>query len=342
MVEDIEVDEPDLHWNAGLVWPRGLDLAPAAAKWLAQVEEKMPHASWRAKQREIGMSESLAKAERRDEDASGKALELARQRYRQEDAPAPVGWNKTLESLFSHRSVRAYLPDPLPAGTIETLVTAAQSASSSSNLQVWSVIAVEDAARKARLAALAGGQKHILQAPLLFVWLLDLARLGALARESGSAAEGLTYIESFLVGAVDTSLAAQNAVVALESLGLGCVYIGALRNKPVEVANELGLPPNVLALFGLVVGHPDPAVPSAVKPRLPQEAVLYRERYAWGPAQRAAVESYNARLRSFQKEQGMPLQDWTELALNRVRSAPSRNGRDKLREALATLGFGLK
>jgi nitroreductase len=288
------------------------------------------------------MSGSLAKAEPRDKLPSGKALELARQRYRHDDAPVPNAWNETLETILSHRSVRAYLPDPLLAGTIETLVTAAQSASSSSNLQVWSVIAVEDAARKARLAAIAGGQKHIVQAPLLLVWLLDLARLGTLAQERGSAAEGLTYIESFIVGAVDTSLAAQNAVVAAESLGLGCVYIGALRNKPIEVAKELGLPPNVLALFGLVVGHPDPAVPSGIKPRLPQQSVLHREHYAWGPAQREAVQSYNARLRSFQAEQGMPLQDWSELALNRMKGAPSLNGRDKLREALTTLGFGLK
>ena len=45
LVEAIAVDEPDLRWNAGLVWPRGLELAPAAAKWLALVEEKMPRAS---------------------------------------------------------------------------------------------------------------------------------------------------------------------------------------------------------------------------------------------------------------------------------------------------------
>lgn len=267
---------------------------------------------------------------------------LAQQRYRGEDAPVPALWNDTLATLLSHRSVRAYLPDPLPQGTIETLVTAAQSASTSSNLQLWSVVAVEDPERKARLAVLAGGQKHIIQAPLLLVWLVDLNRLGMIAEERDSAAEGLTFLESFLVGAVDASLAAQNAVIAVESFGLGCVYIGAMRNKPVEVAKELNLPPNVMALFGLVIGHPDPAVPSSIKPRLPQQAVLHREQYHWGDAQSAAVEDYNAHLRSFQAEQQMALQDWTETVINRVRGAPSLNGRDKLREALTTLGFGLK
>ena len=137
------------------------------------------------------------------------AGDLARQRYRQADAPLPVGWNDTLDTIFSHRSVRAYLPDSVPAGTIETLVTAAQSAAASSNLQVWSVVAVEDVDRKARLAAFAGHQKHILQAPLFLVWLLDLARLEAIGRERGVETEALGYIESFLLGAVDTALAAQ-------------------------------------------------------------------------------------------------------------------------------------
>jgi nitroreductase len=277
-----------------------------------------------------------------EQNITDKGLHLVRQRYRQEDAPMPVAWNDTLETLLLHRSVRAYRPDPLPEGTIKTLVTAAQSASTSSNLQLWSVIAVEDAARKARLAALASAQKHITQAPLLLVWLLDLARLDQLAREAGKAADGLAFIESFIVGAVDTSLAAQNAVVAAESLGFGCVYIGAMRNKPLDVAKELNLPPNVMALFGLCVGYPDPTVVTGIKPRLPQHVVLHRETYAWGEEQRTGVNSYDARMQLFQQEQGMPLQDWSDQALNRVKNAASLNGRDRLRDALTALGFGLK
>jgi nitroreductase len=263
-------------------------------------------------------------------------------RTRGGDVPAPPGWNETLDVLLSHRSVRAYLPDPLPAGTIETLVAAAQSASSSSNLQCWSVVAVEDGERKARLAALASAQKYIVEAPLFLVWLVDLARLDGLAAERGIPAEALAFLESFTLATIDCALAAQNAVTAAESLGLGCVYIGAIRNHPVEVAQELALPPNVFALVGLVVGYPDPKVATAVKPRLPLEVVLHRERYAWGPDQRAAVARYDTTLRAFQAEQGMKIQDWTEQALNRVKDVPGQNGRARLREALVALGFELK
>jgi len=277
-----------------------------------------------------------------DTETASEGAALVRQRYRRDDAPEPVAWNDTLQVLLNHRSVRAYLSDPLPEGTLETLVAAAQSAASSSNLQVWSVVAVEDTARKARLAALAANQKHIVEAPLFLVWLVDFDRLTQLSRVDGVASEALDYTETFLLGAVDATLAAQSAVVALESLGLGSVYIGGIRNRPAEVAAELGLPPRVFALFGLAVGKPDPARPSAVKPRLPQASVLYREQYGWSRAQAAAAESYNPRIRAFQREQGMAEKDWTEQARERTRGPSSMAGRHILRDILHDLGFELR
>ena len=59
-------------------------------------------------------------------------------------APAAGPWNATIAGMLDHRSVRGYRPDALPAGTLETLVAAAQSAATSSNLQTWSVVSVED------------------------------------------------------------------------------------------------------------------------------------------------------------------------------------------------------
>jgi hypothetical protein len=144
-----------------------------------------------------------------------------------------------------------------------------------------------------------------------------------------------------LLGTVDTAIAAQNAVVALESLSLGAVYTGGIRNKPAEVALELGLPPHVFALVGLAVGHPDPDAPASVKPRLPQEAVLFRETYAHG-ADAATIRDYDQRLRAFQREQGLPERDWSEQAAYRVRGAEALSGRHLMRDVLKGLGFGLR
>jgi nitroreductase len=261
-------------------------------------------------------------------------------RYR-DGAVAAGPWNETLATILGHRSVRAYLPDPLPEGTLERLTATAQSASTSSNLQTWSVVAVEDPARKARLAELGSGQKHIAQCPLYLVWCVDLARLRLAAQERQIVLEGLDYLEPFIVGVVDAALAAQNAAIALESLGLGYVLIGAMRNHPEKVAAELGLPAHVMALFGMCVGYPDPAVATGVKPRLPQSAVLHREQYS-AAAQSAAFTDYDQRIRAFQREQRMTETDWTQQATNRVKTTESLHGRDRIRQALESLGFALR
>jgi nitroreductase len=256
------------------------------------------------------------------------------------DAVPDIAWNDTIERLLSHRSVRAYRTEPLPDRIEPTLVAAAQSAASSSNLQLWSVVAVRDAERRKRLAELAGGQQHIIDAPLILVWVADLARAQAIAGREGRPVEGFTYLESFLVASVDAALAAQNAVIAAESLGLGTVYIGALRNRPEEVADTLGLPSNAAALFGLVVGWPDEERPAAVKPRLPQAAVLHRETYALD--QRETWDAYDETSRAFQRSQGLDPVGWISQLLTRGRSAASLNGRERLGDALRKLGFGLK
>jgi nitroreductase len=269
------------------------------------------------------------------------AENLLWQRNRDGTAAPPPLWNDTLATILNHRSVRAFLPDALPPGTLEVLVAAAQSASTSSNLQLWSVVAIEDQARKARLSALAGQQKFIRDAPLLLVWLCDHARLTAIAAERQMPVDGIHYLEEFIVGIVDAALAAQSAAIAAESLGLGCVYIGAMRNLPEQVAAELGLPPQVFAVFGMSVGYPDPAGETGVKPRLPRPVVLHRERYGTA-SQELDITRYNATARGFMREQGMREQDWTQQSIDRVKDVAALRGRDRMREALRNLGFELR
>lgn len=263
------------------------------------------------------------------------------QRYARDEHPDAIRTNPVVTSLLHHRSVRAYLSEPLPDGTIETLVAAAQSAASSSNLHLWSVIAVTEAATRAALAKLAGNQRHIEEAPLILLWVADLARNRAVGVREGASTEAIDYLDSLVTATVDTALAAQNATVAAESLGLGTVYIGALRNRPEEVAALVGLPPHAVVLFGLVVGQPDPARPASIKPRLAQTAVLSRERYRADP-QAEAVEVYDAAIRTFQRDQNLPETGWKAPVLARLRNAAALNGRERLRDALIALGFALR
>ena len=126
---------------------------------------------------------------------------------------------------------------------------------------------MKETEHKSRLAELAGQQQFIRDAPLLLVWLADLSRLDRIAVAHQVLVEGTNYLEEFIVGIVDAALAAQSALIAAESLGLGAVYIGAMRNLPERIAEELHLPPHVFAVFGMSVGYPDPAKGSGIKPR---------------------------------------------------------------------------
>jgi nitroreductase len=269
------------------------------------------------------------------------AAQALHDRYREPVAHTSKEWNDTLQTLLSHRSVRAFLPTQLADGTLETLVAAAQSAPTSSNIQAWSVVAVEDAERKARLSRIAGEQRHINDAPLFLVWVADLARATHVAEQRGVALEGADFTESFLLGSLDAALAAQNAVVAAESLGLGTVYIGALRNNPEAVAAELGLPPRAYSVFGLCVGYPDPKRPAFVKPRLPQSAVLHRERYSL-EAQANAIARHDIHTGAFREEQRLSPQSWTDLVVGRLLDVEALKGRHLLRDTLARLGFQLR
>jgi nitroreductase len=261
-------------------------------------------------------------------------------RYGTAESNVPLAWNDTIELLLSHRSVRGFLSDPLPPGTLEALVAAAQSASSSSNVQAWTVIAVENAETKAALAKIASGQKHIEDCPLMLVWCADLSRTKQMGERHNYPTDATGFLESFIVSVVDAALAAQNATIAAESFGLGMVYIGALRNNPEEVARILKLPPNVVAAFGMCVGMPDPTRPYNVKPRLPQRVVLHREHYDTSLPQEA-LDSYDAALMAFQRSEKIREVGWTGAMKSRWRDAKSINGRDRIRSALIALGFKL-
>ena len=64
------------------------------------------------------------------------------------------------------------------------------------------------------------------------------------------------FVEQLMIGAIDGALMAQNALLAAQSLGLGGVYIGGIRNNPAEVSEVLGLPHQVIPLFGLCLVIP--------------------------------------------------------------------------------------
>jgi FMN reductase (NADPH) len=194
----------------------------------------------------------------------------------------------TIQLMHRHGSVRKYKPDPVPVEMVETIVAAAQRGSTSSNLQLVSVVAVTEAATRARLAEICG-QEHVAQAPLVLVWCADLRRLDR-ACELRGYTQVTDYVENFLLCAVDVGIAAQNGALAAESLGLGMCYLGSIRNNCQAVIELLNLPRLVFAIVGMSVGWA--AAQPDVRPRLPASAILHWEAYDPKP-QDAALSEYD-------------------------------------------------
>lgn len=243
--------------------------------------------------------------------------------------------NDVIDLLLRHRSVRRFLEEPVTDGQLAALVAAAQSSPTSSNLQVTSVVAVRDPDRKARLAELTRNP-FVARAPLFLVWVADLSRARRLADRAGESVDATEYVESTLIGFVDTALAVQGAITAAESLGLGTCCVGGVRNAPVEIADELGLPDGAFPVVGLAVGVPDPEESAGIKPRLPQSVVLHHETYDADDADRIA--EYDERAAAYNRSFGLS-GAWSDRVRTRLAGVQSMVGREAMREWLEKRGL---
>lgn len=250
--------------------------------------------------------------------------DLLSARYGKNSVTLDFELNATLETLLSHKSIRHYLDKSLPDGALELIIASAQSAASSSNLQLWSVVAVTDSERKQRLSELSNNQSQITQAPLFLVWLADVSRLDAIMTADNLDPQGLRQLDLFLIAIIDAALAAQNAVIAAESQGWSTVYIGALRNNVTRVSAELKLPNGVFPVFGLCVGYANPDKKIAIKPRLPQASVLHKETYQLNSEH--LIESYNDIMTEFYQQQNMNVDGtWAKHCSDRIQARASHS-----------------
>lgn len=250
----------------------------------------------------------------------------------------------TIDQIYRHVSVRQFSPEPVSPELVESIVAAAQRSATSSNLQMYSVVAVTGAARRARLAELCGDQAQIAQAPVFLAWCADRSRLDRICDYRGYT-QAIEHVEPFLVAAVDVAILMQTATLAAESLGLGACYIGAIRNNPAEVIELLQLPRLTFPVVGMTLGWPGAA--PAQKPRLATSAILHWETYD-DSGEEAALLEYDRVMAATGIYQGrqvpvpggdgeMEDYGWMEHSARRV-AKPRRAG---VGHVLRQQGFGL-
>lgn len=266
--------------------------------------------------------------------------ETASEAWQQRFGEATPGDGETCvpANFLVHRSVREFSNRAIPRQVIQELVGAAQSAATSSNLQLWSVVSIQDPQRREAVAKLAGDQNQIRAASWFLAFLVDLHRVAEAARSVGEDPAALDTAEFFTMGVVDAALAAERMVCAAESIGIGTCYIGALRNDVFGVKELLGLPPLTFGVFGLCLGYPAEGSTATIKPRLSNHTVWFEERYDC----QKGIGDFDARAVAFYESQGMnPGVNWSMRSGRRI-NGTQMTGREAVKPFLTEQGLDLR
>lgn len=218
--------------------------------------------------------------------------------------------NNTMTLMRGHSSVRQFEDRPIEEELLRELVACGQAASSASFIQAYSLLRVRNPETRQIIADAAGGQRWVVEAPEFLVICADLKRIDWCCEKQGvGRLEGWT--EHFMAATIDAALMAQNLLLAAESVGLGGVFIGGIRNDPATVAQCLKLPDQVYPAFGLCLGWP--AGRNETKPRFPVEVVLHEETYD-AEAIPNQVEDYDRIMRDYyaSRSSSQKQSDWSE------------------------------
>ncbi len=178
--------------------------------------------------------------------------------------------------MQNHRSIRKYKADPIPQQTLDRILNAAIRASNTGNMQAYSVIVTRDPGIKEKLWESHFKQGFVLEAPIHLTFCADFNRFTKWCTLR-KADPGYDNYLSFLTGAIDAVIAAQNASVAAEMEGLGICYLGTVTWMADRFIEILELPKLVVPVAAITIGYPDEK--PGLTDRLPVEGVVHQEKY---------------------------------------------------------------
>ena len=178
--------------------------------------------------------------------------------------------------IHSHRSIRKFTDRPVEEEALERILAAGMRASSSGNMQAYSIIVTSDPVLKEKLYRPHFEQSMVLEAPLLVTFCADFHRMREWLKIN-DAPMNFDNFMSFMIGAIDATLVAQNVALAAEAEGLGICFMGTTLASCLEIAKILDCPDGVVPVVGFSLGHP--AEDPAPRDRLPARALIHREKY---------------------------------------------------------------
>lgn len=181
-----------------------------------------------------------------------------------------------IQALHSHRSIRTYNSQPIPEDVLNEVLDAGIRASSSGNMQSYSIIVTKDESLRQALYEPHMGQSMVVDAPVLLTFCADFRRMRKWLAQSGAPLNFDNFM-SFMIAAIDATLVSQNVAIAAESKGLGLCYMGSTLANCDKIGELLELPEGVVPVVGYSLGYPDEQ--PEVRDRLPLSGLVHQEVY---------------------------------------------------------------
>lgn len=215
--------------------------------------------------------------------------------------------NEMIRQLFNRKSVRVFEERPVTAEDKALILEAACMAPTAGNRQLYTIIDVTDQAIKEQLVDTCDHQPFIAKAQMVLVFCADCRKWyeGFKATDSEPRKPG---VGDLMIAVSDATIAAQNAVTAAESLGIGSCYIGDIMENAEQQRSLLHLPEYVFPAAMLVFGYPTRQQQERKKPnRVAMKHIVHENAYRcmneeemeamWSPA--AGEKGYPAWMQAF-------------------------------------------
>lgn len=195
--------------------------------------------------------------------------------------------NPVLETLRQRSTLRKFSDRPVDSEVEDAIIQAALRAPTASNMMYYSIIKIHDKDLQMTLQKNCKNQPYISKAPMMLVFCADYQRWADLFAEDGVPEKceevGAVFHRpnerNFLLAAIDATLAAQNAVIAAESLGLGSCYLGHIMGH-VESNRELfDLPEYVYPILAVIFGYPAEGVNRIPTQRFDSRFIVHENKY---------------------------------------------------------------
>jgi FMN reductase (NADPH) len=163
--------------------------------------------------------------------------------------------NEVIKQLRERKSVRIFEDKGVPEPVKDEVIAAAFEAPTAGNMMFYTIIDVTDQQVKDQLAVLCDHQPFIAKAPLVLVFVADYQRWYETYRAAGLVVRK-PGVGDLILACADAFIAAQNTIVAAQSLGLGSCYIGDVLENCEQVRALLSLPEFTMPAAMVVYGYP--------------------------------------------------------------------------------------